>query len=230
MSENEQKRSYYAIIPADVRYDKKITANAKLLYGEITALSNEKGYCWATNDYFSKLYGVSKNSISRWVQSLISGGYIKSQLLYADDSMQIKERRLYISDTKKNDTYQQKHIEPISKNEGRGIIKNGEDNITLINNTINSKEEEDFQLYGDLSNVRLKESEYKKLLNDYGKTITEKYINKLSLYEKIDKYTDHNRTIRKWLNNDGIEKKQNIYIPPELQKVGYVFEVQNDRK
>ena len=81
----EEKRSYYAIIPANVRYDANLAPNAKLLYGEITALCNDKGYCWATNKYFADLYGVSDRSIRQWISVLETRGYIKTRTTYNED-------------------------------------------------------------------------------------------------------------------------------------------------
>ena len=85
-------KGYYAIIPASVRYDKRLTPNAKLLYGEITALCNEKGYCWAGNEYFSDLYSVSTVSISKWVGSLKKNGYIEIEMHYKEGTKQILNR------------------------------------------------------------------------------------------------------------------------------------------
>ena len=72
--------SYYAIIPATVRYDSGIKQGAKLLYGEITALCNNKGFCWATNHYFAQLYDVSERTIQRWINDLNKSSYIKVEL------------------------------------------------------------------------------------------------------------------------------------------------------
>lgn len=77
----EKLTSYYAVIPASVRYDENLSPNAKLLYGEITSLCNEKGYCWATNEYFAKLYKVSTKSITRWICDLCNCGHIESKII-----------------------------------------------------------------------------------------------------------------------------------------------------
>ena len=67
MSENP---SYYAIIPAFVRYSKELKANEKLLYGEITCLSNKTWECFASNAYFANLYGVSDRQVREWIRRL----------------------------------------------------------------------------------------------------------------------------------------------------------------
>ena len=90
-------KGYYAIIPADVRYDVRLTPNAKLLYGEITALCNEKGYCWAMNGYFAELYSVSKVSVSKWVGSLRDCGYIECEVQYKEGTKQISDRHIRLA-------------------------------------------------------------------------------------------------------------------------------------
>lgn len=89
-------RGYYAIIPAIVRYDNHLNGNAKLLYGELTALANEKGYCWATNQYFANLYNVSKRTIISWLKQLEERNYIKMQIFYKPNSKMVDRRHIYI--------------------------------------------------------------------------------------------------------------------------------------
>lgn len=83
--------SYYAVITADVRYDQRLSANAKLLYGEITSLTNKEGYCWASNAYFAELYGLTERTISRLISSLKNCGYINYEV------EQDNYRKIYLS-------------------------------------------------------------------------------------------------------------------------------------
>ncbi|WP_241210666.1 helix-turn-helix domain-containing protein [Brachyspira hampsonii] len=61
----KNNKNYYTIIPSNVRHDKRLKSLSKLIYGEIAALTNDKGYCWANNNYFAEIYSVSKDTISR---------------------------------------------------------------------------------------------------------------------------------------------------------------------
>jgi len=87
-----EKPNYYAVIPADVRYSKKLTPNAKLLYAEITALCNMNGKCTASTDYFCKLYEVSRVSIQKWLKILEDNNYIRRVNIYKQGSKEILTR------------------------------------------------------------------------------------------------------------------------------------------
>ena len=131
------KPAYYANIPATVRYDKRLTPNAKLLYGEITALCNQEGYCWAMNAYFADLYGVSKTSISAWIGNLKEAGHITVQMNYKEGSKHILNRYIRIlgEGIQENfDTSQRKLNDPIQENLIDNKTDNNKKNITVNNN------------------------------------------------------------------------------------------------
>ena len=74
---DENKIGYYAIIPSTILFNEKIKANEKLLYAVITVLSNKEGYCFATNNYFAKLYNCTTRAIQGAISKLQERGYVK---------------------------------------------------------------------------------------------------------------------------------------------------------
>ena len=139
-----EKPNYFGILPANVRYDKNLKPMEKILYTEISSLTNKDGYCYATNSYFSRLYEVHKNTVGTWINNLEKQGYIKTVLIYKKGTKEIIERRIYINQkidvpiNEKVDTYQQKDLEPINEKVDTPINENIEENNTSINNKINN--------------------------------------------------------------------------------------------
>jgi len=143
MAEDEHPNeapNYYAIIPATVRYSKDLTPQEKLLYAEITALTNKEGYCWATNDYFAALYDLHKKTISRQINHLAELGFFCVEMVYYADTNQIKERRIYLPKSDSNRA-QVNADTPIHKNADTPIRKKVEDNNTSINTTRFNKQQ-----------------------------------------------------------------------------------------
>ena len=62
--------NFYAIIPISILEKKSISANAKLLYAEIMALSKKSGRCFATNEYLADRMGLSKRTIPSLLKEL----------------------------------------------------------------------------------------------------------------------------------------------------------------
>lgn len=113
----DNKPNYYAIITANVRYDRRLKANEKLIYAEITALSNKYGYCTASNGYFSKVFEYSTRAVSTWINHLKELGYVNVDLIR--ENKEIKERRIYIANP-----IEKKVNSPMEKNFNRPMEEN----------------------------------------------------------------------------------------------------------
>lgn len=203
-------RSYYAIIPANVRYDDSLIPSAKLLYGEITALCNEKGYCWASNEYFANQYKVSKPTIQNWLKSLEEKGYIYREVKYKVGSKEIEARYIRILGGGHQENLVGGHQEIY------------QDNNTSINNTFNNTKEYIRELppskkskakpirhkYGEYKNVLLSDEQMEKLKIEFPNDYQER-IERLSEYcESSGKtYKNYLATIRSWARKEKSEPK-----------------------
>lgn len=173
--------NYYSVIPAKVRYDDRLRANEKLLYGEISALSNKDGECWASNSYFAKVYKVTTPAISKWISDLEEYGYISIEYIRKIGSKELEKRIIHLNEVltnvngginKKLIGYSQKFKENNTsinnkekeernfQKELKDVIEFYENNITLITSFISEDMEKYLKsgLYADLIIEAMKEA------------------------------------------------------------------------
>jgi DNA-binding PadR family transcriptional regulator len=128
------KPSYYAILPAEVRYDNNLTEFEKILFSEITALADKNGYCFASNTYFADLYGKTHNHISYCISKLNDSGYITVSV----EQDKGNTRKIYLGLRKivrgitiNRNTSNDKSLDPITKNMDSNItIQDYQSNLT----------------------------------------------------------------------------------------------------
>lgn len=168
--------NYYAIIPAEVRYA-DIPPNAKLLYWEITALTNKEWFCWAWNEYFAELYGVNISTISRWISKLSKLWFLTIDF----ENKDLSKRKIYIwelktvttktakaYDNKINSLWQKEHKaydKKVIHNNTSIILNNNIKNNNIYNDIL--LEKNDFSFFGSLNEI-LKDSDFiEKLKNKF---------------------------------------------------------------
>ncbi|MCD0721296.1 helix-turn-helix domain-containing protein [Staphylococcus aureus] len=194
--------SYYSIITANVRYDNRLTDSEKLLFAEITSLSNKYGYCTASNGYFATLYSVVKETISRRISNLNKFGYLKIEII--KDGNEVKQRKMYPL-TQSSIPIDAKINTPIDNSVNTPIDANVKENntsinITRLNNTSINKNsatdvtheqfEEWWKLYDKKKDKKISFTKFKSCLKkhsfeqimqgtrEYLKTITDKQYQK----------------------------------------------------
>lgn len=129
---------YTALLPPRVRYDKELPATAKLLYAEITSMTDTTGFCWASNTYLGSLTGVGKDRAARLVGLLADRGYIEVEVI-RDEKNAVTERRIFVTDlglmrlpppVKNTGTPPGKNNgTPPGKNNGRALIEKNDKRV-----------------------------------------------------------------------------------------------------
>ena len=71
------KPGYWAVLPADVRYDPALPPMARLLYAEISALTDQQGYCYASNAYLQRVFELSERTLQRHLRVLEARGFLR---------------------------------------------------------------------------------------------------------------------------------------------------------
>lgn len=185
-----EKPNYYAILPAEVRYSKKLSPMERLLYAEITCLCNHKGYCWATNNYFGNLFDRHGNTISKCISNLSKFGFIKIQIIKNDKN--VIENRIIklVNEGISKNIYppKQKRLDPISEN--------AKNNNKIINNNKEKLFNQFWDIYGKKIGLKACKTKFMKLDE----------VTCIKCVESAKKYILHttNTTYRKnpltWLN------------------------------
>jgi hypothetical protein len=166
-----------------VRYS-NIRANCKLLFGEITALANKKGYCFASNAYFARLYGVSKNTISSWISELKQNGFISVKII-KNENNEVIQRRI-----------------GINQNEEGGIYPNLEDNKQENNKTNNILIRKE-KFVDEVNSFEIDDSTKKSFIDFWSETNQ----SKSKMRFEMEKTWSTNLRIQRWLRN---QKQWNI--------------------
>ncbi len=144
--------TYYSVLPASVRYCKSLTHFEKILYSELSCLTTTKGYCFATNSYFAKIYGCNTKTITRSFSNLEKNGFIKIQLLKKPSGEVVQRRIFLVAATSFCE-------QPMDKNVSDNIIKSN----TIKYNNIT---ENPFSFENSLFTVRSTEKENLNLLTE----------------------------------------------------------------
>ena len=89
--------SYYSVIPSRVLTDRRLNANAKLVYGIIAATACEAGYSTIGNAECAETLGVALRSIPRMLAGLEERNLICVELLPTENDNE-ERRRIWLHD------------------------------------------------------------------------------------------------------------------------------------
>jgi uncharacterized membrane protein len=199
-----ENHNWAAVIPCKYLLAKDITSTQKLLIGLISSLSNLKGYCYASNEYFSECLNVSKITISQSLTDLEKKGYI-GRVIYRNEKQQVEKRVLVLI----IDLVLNNNIPRIENNNNLplkndiGILENPKENIN--NNKKNNINK---------NNIAPSKEDVIVFFNQKGST-EEKALMAFEYYETADWHDSRGKKVKNWkqkmlavwINNNNFNNK-----------------------
>lgn len=88
--------SYFELDFNGISKSKQLTSTHKGLVKKIHFLSKEKGYCWATNQFFADELGMSASGINKAITKLVELGFLERDII-RDEKKMVVERKLKLS-------------------------------------------------------------------------------------------------------------------------------------
>lgn len=164
-------------IPADIWLNKELSIQEKVMLTEIDSLDNEEG-CFAGNKHFMSFMGLKDRRIKELISGLISKGFIKSKIIYKENSKEIEKRILSVNRPpypfKK--VVQESALGVVQKNAPEVVQKNSKGGAEkcLDNNTIN--------------NTNNNNNKQKQVLLDHFELIWKEYPNKKGKTKALEYY------------------------------------------
>lgn len=177
-TENKSENIQFVIVPDFILGNANLLFGEKIFFGDLASHCIKQGFCWASNEYFSQKYRVTKRNISRWVGNLKKQNLISVEMIYEPEVKKIKNRKVRLNTNNPSvkkfvDWYGNKCLYPRDTN----VVPPVDTNVLENNKELNSK----FLLnFKDIKNIVLSEFEYQSLENAYDKQKIEKAIKNFS--------------------------------------------------
>ncbi len=128
--------NHFIAVPDIVLTDEYCSSTDKLVLGIINSLSKESNYCFASNQYFSKILGVSIRTIKRSLSNLKKNNYIEVKNINSKRNIIISPYLSTNGDSNgikysDNNITKNKHVN--KKNNKEPIISKDKDGVELWN-------------------------------------------------------------------------------------------------
>ncbi len=80
-----KQSTFFSIIPSGILTNETISDASKITYALILGLSNQYGYCFATNQALAEMRRTSESSIKRHIKELLEGKCLNAEYNHRND-------------------------------------------------------------------------------------------------------------------------------------------------